>query len=33
MPTPEVCRSYNLGPAEYDDCINYRGHYSNSNYR
>ena len=30
--TPEICRSYNLSPAEYDDCINYRGHYSTPAY-
>ena len=28
MPTPKICRSYNLSPSEYDDCINYRGHYA-----
>ena len=32
MPTPEICKSYNLGPDEYDDCINYRGHYSTPAY-
>ena len=30
MPTPEICESYNLSATEYDDCINYRGHYSKS---
>jgi len=33
MPTPEICKSYNLSPKEYDDCINYRGHYSTSTYK
>jgi len=32
MPTPEICQSYNLSPKEYDDCINYRGHYSTPAY-
>ena len=33
MPTPEICKSYNLSPKEYDDCINYRGHYSTPAYK
>ena len=33
MPTPEICKSYNLSPKEYDDCVNYRGHYSTPAYK